>query len=458
MKTRFCPSPTGYIHLGNARTALFSALLAQSQQGQLLFRVEDTDQTRSKPEYVDAVKTDLTWMHCDWQDGPYFQSQRQAVYDEYYEKLIQAKLAYPCFCSEAQLALARKVQRASGKPPRYAGTCCHLSAEDVAAKKAEGLLATLRFHIPENETITFTDFVRGEQRFLTDDIGDFIIRRADGTATFMYCNAIDDALMGVTHVLRGEDHLTNTPRQLLLLKALGLPLPDYGHIALIVGADGSPLSKRHGSQSIQDLRMQGYLSMAIVNYLARLGHTYESNDFLSMSELAKTFVIDRLHKSPARFDEKQLQHWQKQAISALSEQDFWAWLPEVVRQQVPETSKTDFIQAIQTVVLLPDDANAWATAFFAETLSFTEDSQAILDAAHPDFCQTALTALKTAGADHQAVINHLKETLLIKGKAIFQPLRVALTGQLHGPDMASVFALLGPERLEKRLSAILTPS
>ena len=282
IKTRFCPSPTGYMHLGNIRTAVFNYLLAKALGGVFLLRIEDTDRERSQSLYSDALQKDLEWLGLHWQEGPYFQSERQNIYDQYYQQLIDKDLAYPCFCTEEELTLSRKIQRASGKPPRYPGTCAHLTETQIQEKKSSGLIPTLRFRVNDDEVIEFDDLVRGHHRFLGKDIGDFIIRRTDGTSPFMFCNAIDDALMGVTHALRGEDHVANTPRQVLILKALNLPAPQYGHISLIVGPDGSPLSKRHGSQSVQDLRESGYLNIALNNYLARLGHYYEDNRFISL--------------------------------------------------------------------------------------------------------------------------------------------------------------------------------
>ena len=257
LKTRFCPSPTGFLHLGNMRTALFNALFAKNQQGTFLLRIEDTDKTRSEERYTDALCADLKWLGLQWNEGPgcdsaagpYWQSQRQTVYDTYYQQLEAGNWVYPCFCTEQQLALARKLHISSGKPPRYTGICRNLTPEMVQEKCAQGLKPTLRFRVPLDQETVFHDLVRGDQRCNHHDMGDFIIRRADGTPPFMYCNAIDDALMGVTHALRGEDHLTNTPRQIMILKALNLPIPTYGHISLIVGADGTPLSKRNGSRA-----------------------------------------------------------------------------------------------------------------------------------------------------------------------------------------------------------------
>ena len=231
MKTRFCPSPTGYIHLGNARTALFNFLLAKKNNSTFLLRIEDTDQARSRDEYVTGLEEDLIWLQWFWSEGPayegvviesersapYFQSQRQAIYNTYYDQLSATDKAYPCFCNEQQLAFARKRQQVAGQPPRYPGTCAHLSEKEIAAKLEQGLKPTLRFRVPRNQPVIFIDLVKGRQSFNSDDLGDFIIRRADGTASFMYCNALDDSLMEVSHAIRGEDHLTNSPRQVLFL-------------------------------------------------------------------------------------------------------------------------------------------------------------------------------------------------------------------------------------------------
>ncbi len=460
IKTRFAPSPTGYIHLGNVRTALFSALMARKQQGKFLLRIEDTDQLRSGAEFAEQLQYDLHWLGLEWQEGPgiggehgpYYQSQRQSIYAEYYNHLEQHHLAYHCFCSEQELAIARKVQLASGQPPRYPGTCRNLTSEQVAQKRAQGIIPTLRFRVPDNQVIEFNDFARGPQRFLTNEIGDFIIRRGDGTAAFFFCNAIDDAVMGVTHILRGEDHLTNTPRQLLLLQALGLPQPAYGHLALIIGPDGSRLSKRHGSRSLKVLHKQGYLPIAINNYLARLGHYYVNNALMNLDALAAEFELENLGKSPARFDAGQLLYWQKQAVQQLSLESFWDWLGEEVHALVPTTSKDLFMQTIQANVVFPEDAKHWAGVLFSESLVHHPETIAVLQNAGTAFFQTALTAVDQHGTDFKAMAQALQQTLNLKGKGLFQPLRVALTGQIDGPEMAKVTVLLGIDRIKQRLT------
>jgi len=488
LKTRFCPSPTGYMHLGNARTALFNALLAYSaSEGVFLLRIEDTDPERSKDEYTEGLKQDLRWMECEWHEGPehdqgngpYHQSERQAVYDKYYAVLEQKNLVYPCFCTEQELKVSRKLQRSAGKPPRYTGTCRSLNKDEVQAKKDQGLKPTLRFRVEDGQLITFEDLVRGKQRFNGVDIGDFIIRRGDGTAPFMYCNAIDDALMGVTHALRGEDHLTNTPRQLLILQALELPVPQYGHISLIVGSDGSPLSKRHGSKSIRDLREQGFLPEAIINYMARLGHYYESDEFMSFAELANGFGVEQLGRAPAKYDEAQLMRRQHQAVAALDLTQLEAWLKDelmpittlrpnvsskssfdltkfddelAIRGVIPNDLRKLFLETVQPNITFPSDVRLWKDIFFDEGTQPEEAEQEILDEAGNEFFRSASEAIEKTGIDFKSFADYMKSNFDIKGKKLFQPVRIALTGQLHGPEMVNIFKLLGENEIIRRFN------
>ena len=459
IKSRFCPSPTGLMHLGNARTAVFNYLFAQKQKGIFLLRIEDTDVERSKKEFDFWLREDLHWMGLDWQEGPdrerkkgpYYQSKRQAIYEDYYRRLEAAGQAYPCFCSEEQLELLRKIQRSVAKPPRYTGTCRYLSSEEVGKKRAEGLQPTLRFRVPDGEVVTFTDLVRGEQRFQTNDIGDFIIRRANGISPFMFCNAVDDALMEVTHVLRGQDHLTNTPRQLLILQALHLAVPAYGHITLIVGQDGSPLSKRQGSRSIKELREMGYLPEAVTNYLARLCHYYESNAFLSLSELVKGFNIGSLSKSPTKFNAQQLDYWQKRAIEQFSYDHFWEWVGNGLKSKIP-AEKTDlFLTTIKPNVIFLKDVHYWIDVCFNSTQLFKPMQKAYLQETDSVYFEKAAEAFKRFDKDLKSVINYLKGELNLKGQALYQPLRIALTGAKRGPELGKLILLMDAKTIQKRL-------
>lgn len=464
LKFRFCPSPTGLIHFGNVRTALFNALLAQKLQGTFLLRIEDTDKERSKSEYTEALMADLHWLGLEWQEGPevggdngpYWQSERQSIYDNDYQRL--GLNAYPCFCSDEDLEAMRKVQRSQGLPPRYAGTCRHLSAEDIKARIAAGEKPALRFRMPDGEAVEFTDLAKGPQRFLTDDIGDFIIRRADGTAPFMYCNAIDDAMMGVTHVVRGEDHLTNTPRQILILQALGLRVPQYCHISLIMGADHTPLSKRNGSRNIQTLRKEGYLPLAINNYLARLGHYYSDEQFMSLAQLAGNFDFSHLSRSAAHFDEQQLLHWQKEAVMQLSPSAFRLWIGEHSAQfnLIPEAKQELFLKIIQPNIVFPHEFDDWAMRLYADTLPLEPELRDVLMQAGKSFFTTAIEAVKEKDVDYAYLQQQLKETCNAKGRALFQPLRVALTASFHGPQLEDILQLMGSDQVQHRFAAAAT--
>src|ERR1700688_3253100 len=286
--TRFAPSPTGSLHLGNARTAFFSHLWARKSGGRFILRIEDTDAERSQLRFRDELMAEMRWLGLNWDEGPdiggpsapYSQAERGEFYRTLFAQLEVNGQAYPCYCTAEDLELSRKLQRMSGQPPRYAGTCRNLSAAQRAERAARGLRPTLRFAVPSERIIEFTDAVHGPQRFASNDIGDFIIRRDDGTAAFFFCNAVDDSAMGVTQVLRGDDHMTNTPRQLMLLDALRMRRPGYGHVGLLVGEDGAPLSKRHGSTSAQEFRDRGFLPAAILNQLFRLGHASDIDGWL----------------------------------------------------------------------------------------------------------------------------------------------------------------------------------
>lgn len=443
MKTRFSPSPTGQMHLGNVRTALFSYFAGRHEQGKFLLRIEDTDKTRSKPEYTVLLKEDLQWLGLQWDEGPFFQSERQPIYDEYYLHLEAQGDVYPCFCSDEILALSRKIQLSKGLPPRYAGTCRNLTAEEIAAKKSQGLKPTLRFRVPEDKDVHFQDLVKGMQRFRTNDIGDFIIRRADGSASFFFCNAIDDALMGITHVIRGEDHLTNTPRQILILTALKLHLPHYGHIPLILSEEGDPLSKRDKSRSLEGLRTLGYLPIALNNYLGRLGHYYEQTHLMSFDELITHFSLSHVGKTPAHFDEMQLLHWQKHAVMQLNDEDFWAWISEDTRKLIPEKKHQLFIDLIRPNILFPQEAHHWAKKLFS---TFTLET-----AIDIRFLNSLKKQIETYSDDYKSVTQALSAETGLKGKNLFHPLRLVLTGEEKGPELQGIFRLLGKEGMLEKI-------
>ncbi|MHB8741816.1 MAG: glutamate--tRNA ligase [Sulfuricaulis sp.] len=464
-KTRFAPSPTGLLHIGNMRTALFNYLLARQVDGIFLLRLEDTDAMRRHEKFALALEIDLRWLGLDWNEGtgvggnhgPYAQSERSSIYQQYFAMLESKGQAYPCFCSESELAIARKSALAAGRPPRYSGKCRTLTRDETEARLGRGEPATLRYRVAERDTIEFEDKVRGRQVFNTDDIGDFVIRRSDGTPAFFFCNAIDDAVMGVTLVVRGEDHLTNTPRQVMLLRALGLSVPDYAHLALVVGADGAPLSKRTGSRSVQEMREAGFLTAAIHNYLARLGHTYEDNGFLTLDQLASGFSLARLHRAPARYDEAQMMYWQREALLHLPAVEVWQSMGKEIHSLVPSHQREAFIVAVRGNIFFPVEALRWAEIVFTDTLAISHSARHAIMAAGDEFFGVAVRALEEHGADFKAISDVLRRTLAVSGKSLFQPLRAALTGELDGPEMAKLLPLIGVERAHNRLSKSVVP-
>ncbi len=279
IRLRFAPSPTGHLHVGNARTALFNWLLARGSGGVFLLRIEDTDSERSTAQSEASILEDLRWLGLDWDEGPdvggpcgpYRQSERQSLYRAHLEHLLERGLAYRCFCSPEQLDAERKAALAAGQPARYSGRCRSLQAAEIDRRLAAGERAAMRFAVPDGRDVVFEDAVRGAVRFSTDVIGDPVIVRSDGTPAYNFAVVVDDALMKVTHVIRGEDHVSNTPRQILLYEALGYAPPTFAHLALVMGPDHSPLSKRHGATSVAEFRAKGYLPEALVNYLALVG-------------------------------------------------------------------------------------------------------------------------------------------------------------------------------------------
>jgi glutamyl-tRNA synthetase len=457
--TRFAPSPTGELHLGNARTALFNLLLARRTGGRFLLRIEDTDTQRSQEAHLAVVLEDLRWLGLDWDAGPdreddrgpYRQSQRGALYDRFFAALERQGVVYPCFCTPLELEASRRAQLGSGRPPRYAGTCRELSGEERRRRQALGLPATLRYRVPPGRRIEFVDLVHGPQSFASDDIGDFVIRRADGTAAFFFCNAVDDASMGVTHVLRGEDHLANTPRQLLILEALGLSAPSYGHVSLILGSDGAPLSKRHGATSVREYRESGYLAEALRNHLFRLGHSSGEHALLDLPAMARAFDPEHLGRASAHFDAQQLRVWQKEAAHRLAPAEARAWLAGVLPAGLNESAAHAFIAAILPNVVLPEDAQPWARIVFGPPPSLEPDGEAIIRQAGERYFATAAQAAAQSGNDLSAIASAVRVATGRKGAELYMPLRLALTGRSHGPELAPLLKAMPAGQAQARL-------
>lgn len=449
-RTRFAPSPSGFLHLGNARTALFNWLAARANGGVMLLRIEDTDAERSNEIHIAAIQEDLAWLGMDWQGEqqgrPWRQSALAAQHAQALASLLRQERAYPCFCSAAQLQAEREEQLRSGRPPRYSGLCAVLSATTAQARLNQGEAAAMRFRMPPT-TITFDDTVRGRVSFVGADIGDFVLRRANGGFSFFFANAVDDAKSGITLVLRGEDHLANTPRQLALLAALALPAPQYGHLPLMTAAGGGLLAKRGGALSVRELREAGFLPLAMVNYLARIGCAIADNSLLRQDALAAAFRLSAISKSPAAFDPAQLRHRQQETIQQLSAKSHAAWLAPAL-PALAETAA--FCAAVRENVVLYEDAQCWEQIISAAQLKITAAAQQAINEAGGDFYQAATAAVRE-DMEWRPFCLRIGETTGRRGRALFLPLRAALTGRTDGPEMPGIFKLIGKTRAEMRL-------
>jgi glutamyl-tRNA synthetase len=458
--TRFAPSPTGALHLGNARTALFSWLAARASGGRFVLRVEDTDAERSQDALLQKQLAELRWLGLGWDEGPdvggpagpYRQSERAGIYAKALEALAARGLVYPCFCTPEELEFSRKAQLAAGRPPRYARTCTKLGADEVARRLAAGQKPALRFRVPDHRLVEFVDHVHGPQRFQSDDIGDFIVRRADGSVSFFLGNALDDSAMGITLVVRGDDHLANTPRQLLMLEALGMRLPEYAHLPLVLAESGAPLSKREGAASLSDLHERGYLPGAVCNYLARLGHSCGHDGWLSLEELPRHFDIARTSHSAARFDEAQLRHWQREAVVHASEQELERWLGARLDPVGQGPQRAAFVQAVRGNVLFPSDVDELVAIVTRDPVDVSADAEGQIAEAGAEYFAQARSLFETTPGDFKAWTRAIGAATGRKGAKLFMPLRSALTGSTHGPELAPLVTLMGPARALARLA------
>lgn len=467
MRVRFAPSPTGYLHLGNIRTALFNYLFIKHHGGQFILRVEDTDMERSRPEYHEALIEDMAWMGIRWDEGPgvggdfgpYLQSERLALYKSYAEKLIAQGHAYYCYVTEEETDEIKRLAKLERRPPRFDNRGRNFSPQEIEARKTRGIKPTVRFRV-ENPQVKMHDLVRGDVSFNLDEmVGDFVIQRADGTPTFHLAVCVDDGLMKVTHVIRGEDHLSNTPKHILLLKAMGFEPPQYGHLSLIHGHGGEPLSKRLGDVSVREFRRKGYMPHALANYIALLGWAPGDNrEIFSWEDLQKTFDLERVNKSASIYDPHKLdwvngehlrllspEEFSKRALAYLKEQGQLHFEEKLVLQILPV-----FQDNIERFDQLPD-----RLSILNEELHY-ESKDMIVSEEGREICKAGLEVLSgMKDADYEVFINTLKPKVKAKGKHLFMPIRIALTGKAHGPEMKRIFPVFGLEKVQKRFESAL---
>ncbi len=448
--TRFAPSPTGRLHLGNVRTALLNWLYARKHGGRFLLRFEDTDQDRSGQQYMDAIRDDLGWLGLDWDGDTLFQSQHAARHAEALTKLAGMGLAYRCFCSETQLNLDRKLAASRGLPPRYAGHCRHVSVHESKHRAAtEAFVWRLHVHDAEG-CVTVGDALRGDVSFALCDLDDPVVVRSDGSFTFLLPNAVDDALDGITHTLRGDDHLTNSAYQVWLLQRLGYKPPVYLHHGLLLGADGAKLSKRSGSHSVAELRRDGLLPGALVQAMARLGHPNMPEDEHTIAALVRHFDAERVSTASVHWSDEDMWRWHTRLLHEL---DTRVLMP-MIQPHVPVVSSerlAAFAALIEKNLRQASDAALYRRLLDVDA-PLDNDALALVKEADPGFYQVALNAWHTlSGADWKCWVNLVKEGSGCKGRDLFMPLRVALSGALHGPEMSGVVAFLGSDGVVSRL-------
>ena len=466
MKTRFCPSPTGELHLGSARTALYNFLLAKKSGGSFLFRIEDTDRERSKIDFIKSIIYYLNWLDIKWDEGldfdlknsNFMQSNRTYLYEEYQNILFERGHSYPCFCSIEELEKSRKKQMLNKKPSMYSGKCRSISKNDALEKIKNGEKYVVRFKVNKDIDIQFNDFIRGSFLFKAKTIDDFIIKRSDGKSSFLFCNIIDDYLMGITHIVRGEDHIANTPKQIMIIKALGFKIPNYGHIPLIVNDENKPLSKRDNSFSLKKLNELGYFSEVVVNYLFRLGHAYSKNDLLTGQELINNFDINSLGKSAAKFDIKQLNNWQKKYLASLTILDFKKWAFNRIEPFKDPVKENKFFQLVKDNIISYEDLIYWYNVLITNNLleANAKKNSLYFSSIGPEFFSKFKWFIETYNIfEYNALINFLKNELQINNKKIFKTIRIALTGIESGPELKGIMEILDKKIIILILNQIL---
>ncbi|MEI7589829.1 MAG: glutamate--tRNA ligase [Deltaproteobacteria bacterium] len=454
VRTRFAPSPTGYLHIGGARTALFNWLFARHHKGKFILRIEDTDRERSTQESTDAILDSMRWLGLDWDEGPFFQAQRMDIYRTKVELLLESGKAYYCECSAEDLEAKRKVALATGKKPKYDGTC-----RDKELKKNAG--SVIRFRCPDFGETIVSDVVKGVVSFRNEELDDLVIFRSDGFPTYNFAVVVDDAEMQITHVMRGDDHLNNTPRQILLYQALGYPIPIFGHVPMILGADKARLSKRHGATSVMAYQEMGYLPEALVNYLVRLGWSHQDQEIFSTQELIDFFDLNSLGKSAAVFNAEKLlwlnQHYIKtKNIEELVPLVKPFWEAEGINLK-DDTLISNVVSDLHSRSRTLLEIAQGGMFYFAERLVYDEQaSEKFLTPTSMPFIAEVTKGIGTltdyTKAGIEAFLRNFAEEKQIKLKDIMQPLRVALTGKTVSPGIDEVMVSLGREKTIRRLN------
>ena len=454
-RTRFAPSPTGNLHIGGARTALFNWLYARHHKGAFVLRIEDTDVERSKDEYVKAILDGLTWLGIDWDEGPYYQKDRMDLYRELVHKLLDTGHAYKCYCTPEVLEEKRKLALKEGRKPAYDRTCREAPPADGADKPF-----VVRFKTPITGTISFDDMVRGPISFQCEELDDLVILRTDNTPTYNFTVVIDDALMNITHIIRGDDHINNTPRQIVIYEALGFPVPRFAHVPLIHGKDKARLSKRHGATNLIDYKDEGFHPEAFMNYLARLGWAYGDQEIFSKEEMFDLFDLGNVGKSPSIFDMDKLTWLNGHYMKTLPEPIVAERLKPFIEAGGVEV--TDEAKLLAVVTNLKERARtlkemaAMAVVYFTEDVVYDDAARAkFLTPETRPVLETFLEGFSTLiSPDPEAereLVERIAKEQNKKLVGVAQPIRVALTGRTVSPGIFEVIGILGKDAVEKRI-------
>ena len=474
VRVRFAPAPTGHLHVGGARTALFNYFFARRHKGVFILRLEDTDPARSSEEYYRSIIDALTWLGLEWDEGPevggkygpYRQSERRAVYDEFLDKLRASGGAYECFCTPEELDGRRERMRAAGRAPRYDGRCANLSPAERERLTQQGLKPCLRFRLDQEADLAFDDLIRGRVEIKAADLDDFVIARPDGSPTYNFVCAVDDATMAISHVIRGEDHISNTPRQIAVSRALGFELAAFAHVPLLLGPDKSRLSKRHGAKAVLEYEGEGYLPEAFVNFLALLGWSYgDERELFTLKELKKVFSLERVTKKGAVFDVDKLKWMNGVYLRKLSPEELFQrarpWLERAGLVGAEDDERATLARAALALehdkVKTLSEAPHLVEFFFTEEIEYDDRAAknllklpggvdvlrdvAELCATLPDFTAETL----------EGSVRALAEEKGISAGKIIHAIRAALSGRTTGPSLFEMAALMGQERVVKRL-------
>jgi nondiscriminating glutamyl-tRNA synthetase len=477
VRVRYAPSPTGHIHVGNARTAIFNFLYARHEGGTFIMRLDDTDLERSTEENISSMLEDIRWLGLEWDEGflkggkfgPYRETERKPLYDKYIRQLLDEDKAYRCFCTKDEIEAERRNAEAEHRIYRYSGACAHLSAEQVQKNIAEGKPYAIRLRIPQEDVVVH-DLIRGDVQFKTEEFDDFVIARQNGIPIYNFATVIDDALMNITHIIRAEEHLSNTPRQVFIYRALGFQVPQFAHVSLILAPDHSKLSKRHGAVSVGEYRFEGYLPEALINYLVLLGWSpKDDREFFAMDELIREFSLEGVGKSGAVFDKKKLTWMNHMYLGKKDAADILKILKEDFAEEyaatfggLPENKTLAAIDLTKgNAQVLPDLFRLARNIVQPDVIITDDKSKEVIGS--PEAKQVLqyliehFDSIPFGQGDNpmSAWVEDLRNQIPLPAKKLYSPIRVALFGSKDGPEIVKLFLMLEPASIRDRLQKAL---